>query len=260
MTRIDDVSNLRGYEDISTSSALGKIAQDANGGKATALVHANDKSYDELLAEYRSAGGSKAEIAEAHLHAVEVGSEVVGVSALEIGMTGAAAAIAGPVAGLAFGLYKLAEANQRGRELSTAVARDEQRVALLTHLAIPDGFRSSELGKYDHAGKTFQSMNQKMTSFMAGQDHALVPLLQLHCDQGMNSAQDMIRSSVTDKGVFLAAHPDVAKRYADDQAFKEGFDAMLWAHDKGGAEYAKLTTDLGQRDARYNAAGVTFRV
>jgi len=113
------------------------------------------------------------------------------------------------------------------------VMRDEQRVALITHLAIPDGFRSAELAKYDHAGKTFQSMNQKMTTFMAGQDHALVALLQLHCDQGMNSAQDMVRSSVTDKDVFLGAHPEVAKRYADDQAFKEGFDAMLWAHGKG---------------------------
>jgi hypothetical protein len=260
MTRIDDASGLRGYEDITTTSALGKIAQDANGGNATTLVRASDKSYDELIAEYRSAGGSKAEIAEAHLHAIEVGAETVGVSALEVGMTGAAAAVAGPVAGLALGLYKLAEANQRGRELNTALARDEQRVALITHLAIPDGFRSAELAKYDHAGKSFQSMNQKMTTFMGGQDHALVPLLQLHCDQGMNSAQDMIRSSVTDKNVFLSAHPEVAKRYAEDQAFKEGFDAMLWAHGKGGDEYENLNNDLAARDARYGAAGVSFRV
>ena len=63
-----DVESLRGHED------MGKIAQDANGGKPTVLLHGGDKTYDELIAEYKSAGGSKTEIAEAHLHAAEVGA------------------------------------------------------------------------------------------------------------------------------------------------------------------------------------------
>jgi hypothetical protein len=256
-----DVTALRGYEDISTTAAMGKIAQDANGGKPTVLLHAGDKSYDELIAEYESAGGSKAEIAEAHVHAAEVGAEAAGMAeegtALATG--GVALAIAGPVAALALGMYKLAEANARGHELSGALARDEQRAAMITNLALPQEFVRKELAKYAHLGKTFKAPLQRMTSEIHGRDHALMAVVQLHCDQGMNAAKDMCESGVS-QDAYLAAHPDAAKRYASDVAFQQGFDAMTWANDKGGATYTGLIADLRSRDASYGAAGVSYRV
>lgn len=255
-----DVTALKDFEDVTTTSAMGKIAQDANGGEPTVLIHPGDKSYDELIAEYESAGGSKAEMAEAHLHALEVGADVIGEPVeAALGSAAVSAAIAGPVAAIGLGLYKLAEANIRGRELNHALAGDEQRVAMLTNLALPQEFVQGELAKYSHAGKTFQAASQKMTSQIHGQDHALMALVQLHCDQGMNAARDMCEAGASKSG-FLATHPEVAKRYASDVAFKEGFDAMSWAHDKGGETYAGLVREVDSRDARYGAAGVSYRV
>jgi hypothetical protein len=50
-----------------------------------------------------------------------------------------------------------------------------------------------------------------------------------------------------------------AKRCADDPAFKAGYDAMKWAQSKGGATLQSLSSDLDARDARYGAAGVSWR-
>jgi hypothetical protein len=249
-----DINTLPGYEGISTTSALAKIAQDANGGSSTPVVHASDKSYDELVAEYRGVGANKAEIVDGLLEGAHVGAEVVGVE-----FAGAAlAATAGPVIGLALGMYKLAEANQRGHELHTALVRDEQRVALLTNTALPAAFVKSELEKYSHAGTRFDSGNQKLTTLMHGQDHALTAVLQLHTDQGMTSALDMI-SGGQPKEAFFAAHPEVAKRYADDIAFKNGFDAMVYTKEHDPASYDKTVGDLRTRDGWYSAAGLAVR-
>ncbi|HEY1956946.1 MAG TPA: hypothetical protein VGH28_15100 [Polyangiaceae bacterium] len=257
----NDAAALRGYEDISTTSAMGKIAQDANGGKPSALLHGGDKTYDELVAEYKSTGGGKAELAEAHVHAAEVGMELGDVAEEGTAITGSGAAlvIAAPLVALGLGMYKLAEANARGHELNTALARDEQRAAMLTNLALPQEFVQGELAKFSHLGKTFAAPMQRMTGQMHGQDHALAAVVQLHCDQGMNAAKSMCEDGAS-KVAFFVAHPEVAKRYASDVAFQQGFDAMTWAHDKGGATYSNLVNDLDARDARYGAAGVSYRV
>ncbi len=245
----NDVNALKGYEDASTTttSAMGKIASDASGGKAAPPIHSNDKTYDELIAEYKGAGGSKAEIADASVHAGEVGLEVAGV--LEGGTIATAVAVVGPVAAFALGMYKLAEANQRGAELNTALHRDEQHAAMLTNLALPNEFVQGELAKYSHGGKTFASGAQTMTSHARGEDHALMALVQLHCDQGMNAAHD---------GGPMSA--EASKKYAEDPAFKAGYDAMKWAQHKGGDTLASLNAELASRDARYSAAGVSWRV
>ncbi len=59
------------------------------------------------------------------------------------------------------------------------------------------------------------------------------------------------------------ANPAIAKRYADDVAFHDGFDALCWSkNDKAapaGANAAPIH-DLESRDARYAAAHVTLRM
>lgn len=249
-----DLNALAGNEGVETTTALTKIAQDASGGKSTPVVHASDKSYDELVAEYKGVGANKAEVVDGTLEGGHVALEVVGVEFAGAG----AAAVAAPVLGLGLGLYKLAEANQRGHELHTALIRDEQRVALLTNTALPDGFVQQELAKYSHAGTHFNSGSQQLTTQIHGQDHALGALLQLHTDQGMNAAHDM-QDAGQDKAAFFAAHPDLAKRYANDIAFKNGFDAMTWAKEKGGATYDDVVSGLRTRDGWYASAGVAMR-
>lgn len=251
-----DVSALAGNEDISTTAALGKIAKDANGGQAMPVVHPSDKTYDELTAEYKGLGANKVGAVGIAADLVHLGHAIANAEPLEA--AGGMLAIGGPVIALGVGLYELREANQRGHELHTALMRDEQRVALLGNLALPTGFAESELAKFSHKGTTFQSQAQRLTTEMHGADHALAALLQLHADQGMNSAHEMYDAN-TDRATFFAAHPDVASRYKTDQAFKYGFDALSWAHDQGGDAYAGVVKDLQARDARYDAAGVSYR-
>lgn len=238
-----DVNALEGYEDISTTAAMGKIANDANGGKQMPLIHSGDKSYDDLIAEYNTVAANKGGVVHLAADALE-GLEAAG--AVELGLGGAAL----PVIALGAGVYELAEANARGKELNTARERDEAHVAMLSNLALPSEFRTTELAKYSHAGTTFQSMNQQMTSHIHGEDHALMALVQLHCDQGMTAARE--------GGGSMSA--PIAKRYAEDPAFKAGYDAMSWAQKKGGATLDSLTKDLDSRDARYGAAGVSWRM
>ena len=252
-----DLSALAGHEDVGTTTALTKIARDSNGGKDTPVVHANDKSYDELVAEYKGVGANKAEVVDMVAEGSHVGMAVVGLGESTM-LIGGAAAIAGPVAALGAGMFALAEANHRGHELHTALVRDEQRVALLTNTALPEGFVKKELAKYSHAGTRFDSGSQQLTNQIRGQDHALGALLQLHTDQGMNAAHDM-QGLGQDKAAFFAAHPNLAQRYANDIAFKNGFDAMTWAKDQGGTTYDQTVSDLRTRDGWYASAGVAMR-
>ena len=252
-----DVNALAGNEGVETTTALTKIAEDANGGKGTPVVHANDKSYDELVAEYKGVGANKADVVDIVADGGHVGMAVIGLGE-SVAVVGGTAAILGPVAALGAGIYSLAEANHRGHELHTALIRDEQRVALLTNTALPDGFVQQELAKYSHAGTHFNSGSQQLTTQIHGQDHALGALLQVHTDQGMNAAHDM-QSAGQDKSTFFAAHPALAQRYATDIAFKNGFDAMTWAKEKGGATYDEVVSGLRTRDGWYASAGVAVR-
>ncbi len=253
-----DLNALAGNEGVSTTTALTKIAQDANGGNPAPVVHASDKSYDELVAEYKGLGANKVEVVDSVADGGHVGLAAIGIGESTAVAVGGTLAVLGPVAALGAGMYSLAEANHRGHELHTALVRDEQRVALLTNTALPQGFVQQELAKYSHAGTHFDSGSQKLTTQIHGQDHALGALLQLHTDQGMNAAHDM-EGAGQDKATFFAAHPDVAKRYASDIAFKNGFDAMSWAKDQGGATYEDVVGGLRTRDGWYSSAGVAMR-
>lgn len=97
------------------------------------------------------------------------------------------------------------------------------------------------------------------------EDTSLAATLQLHCDQGMNAARTMIEGGST-KDAFLKANPEIAKRYAVDAAFHNGFDALSWAKEDSGkpggdpTSYKAALESLNARDARYDAAQITYRM
>ncbi len=244
-----------GCDNLSSGQVMAKIAGDA--GVQKMAIRGDDKSYDELIAEYKGAKANIAGSVEMGLHGVEVGGDVIGIHVLESGVfaTGAAAAL--PVVGLGAGLWELREVNVRGEALSRAVAKDEEHVAMLTHLDLPESFKRAELAKYPEVGTTFASANQKMATQMAGQDRPLVLALQVQCDHGMNAAMDMSTSGLS-RDAFMTANPSLAKRYADDAAFKAGFDAVTNTP-KDSAEYKTMESALQQRDASYARANITMR-
>jgi hypothetical protein len=74
----------------------------------------------------------------------------------------------------------------------------------------------------------------------------------------MNAARAMCDAGLA-KEAYLAAHPDVAKRCAEDPAFKAGFDGVVWAKQRGPDTYDAVIKDLEARDVRYEQAHVAWR-
>ena len=59
---------------------------------------------------------------------------------------------------------------------------------------------------------------------------------------------------------FLKANPKIAERYANDAAFHNGFDALVWAKGDSPASYKSALDALVSRDARFDPTHVTYRM
>lgn len=252
--------------DPSTSTVMNKVRNDA-GHDGGLKLRGDDRSLREVKDEQKTHGGvagavsmtttAHAGLEMAEIHAVEAFVTKTAPRALGIGAGGI---ILGSVAELGAGIYHLAEAHAQGKELANTIAKDELHVALLTQLDLPDGYKQGQFERRDTAGRGAQSDVSKMTTQFATKDKPLVAILQLHADRGMNAARDLI-SSGQSKEDFLKANPKIAEAYASDAAFRDGFDAMVWAKDNQSPEQVKdLCKKLDERDARYSQAHVSFRV
>jgi hypothetical protein len=257
----------------STNEALNKVRKDAGympGGDVK--VRGDDKTAKELQAEWKASDGPLTALKhEGPSQAAEhIGTHVAEHAAKHVASKviagGAAAAGLGISAGWALyaGLHHLAEQNERAEVLRTAYARDEMYLAMITHVDVPGGFRAQEIAERPDAGRGFQSGTQKMTTAFASQDRALQATLQLHCDQGMNAARDLVDAGVlgaatkADVERELGRRPSIEARYREDPAFRAGFDALVWA--KGhGDEYKRTIERLEARDARYAQHGIQYR-
>jgi len=84
-------------------------------------------------------------------------------------------------------------------------------------------------------------------------------VLQLHADRGMNAARELAASGQSVEA-FLKANPKVEEAYRKDAAFREGFDAYLWA--KGNLpkkDFDAVEASLNERDGWYSRHEVQFR-
>jgi hypothetical protein len=252
-TRFTDAElrTLQGHEGEGSGAVLARVAKDA--GYVSVVARGDDATHAELAARFHGALPSVAEAADTAAHGAEI--------AFEIGELGGAAVegfgVLAPPLALAAGLASILEANAHGEALARAFATDEVHVAMLTHLSLPDGFRQEQLARYPDAGKGFASGAQKMTTALAGRDHAMMALVQLQCDRGMHAALGLVGAG-TSQAAFLGAHPEHARRYAEDPAFRAGFDAIVWAKDQPAALRGAIS-ELAARDARYDAAHVAVR-
>lgn len=251
--------------DPSTSTVMNQVRNDA-GHDGRVALRGDDRSLREVKDEQKTHVGiagavsrmttGHAAVEMAEFHAVE---NAIALSRLTRAI-GAGGVIVASGAELAAGIYHLAEAHAHGREQANTIAKDELHVALLTQLDLPDGYKQAQFERRDTAGRGAQSDVAKMTTQFATKDKALVAVLQLHADRGMNAARDLI-SSGQSKADFLTANPKIAAAYASDAAFRDGFDAMVWAKDNQSPDQVKdLCKKLDERDARYSQAHVSFRV
>jgi hypothetical protein len=240
-------------KDESTSAIVNNARRDAGFKEKDVNVRGDDKPLNKVL-EDRKTHVAKGEAIAGAIHGYEL-VEALGVAEHGLHALGRAPHVLLPAALLVAAHYGMYEMEMSKAEMKDGATRDQLHAAILDRLDLPPGFKDQEMKKLD-VSMTRQSAASKVS------DHidARVATLQLHCDEGMHAARTMLEGS-KDKDGFLKANPAIAKRYAEDVAFHNGFDALCWTKSKEAppGAYDAQIHNLESRDARYTAAHITFR-
>jgi hypothetical protein len=248
--------------DESTSAIVNKARRDAGFKDKDVAVRGDDRSLHEVL-EHRKTHIALGETVGGALHGAEV-IEALGVGEHAMHALGRLPHVAIPVGAFVAAQYGMYEMEKSKAEMKDGATRDQLHAAILDRLDVPCGFKTAEMKRLD-VSMTRQSAASKISDQFDLGDKALGATLQLHCDQGMHAARSMIEVGQT-KEDYLKANPEIAKRYASDVSFHNGFDALSWAKDdsvaKGGnpSSYSDAIQKLESRDARYDAAHITYRI
>lgn len=244
-------------KDESTSAIVNKARRDAGFKEKDVSVRGDDKTLNQVLSN-RKTHVSAIEAASAAFDAMSV-AEAVGVTIPGKEALGVAPEIALPVFGLFAAHYGMYEMEKSKAEMKDGATRDQLHAAILRNLDVPAGFKDAEMKKLD-VTMTSQSAASKVSDQFKLGDKALVATLQLHCDEGMHAARTMLQSG-KGENAFFEANPAIKKRYAEDVAFHNGFDALCWTKSKEAppGAYDAQIKNLESRDARYTAAHITLR-
>ncbi len=244
-----DLSKWAGYEDSSTVRVMNQIRSDAGEhdyvefGADDVTTMATKREQEELSAKNL---GLHAGPGVLHILAAGAEESALGAGLIAAGVVIEVAATCKEIVG--------------GDALASAEERDTMHAAMLANLDIPQGYKDERMGdlmsRYTDGWK---AGTQKIAEEGLGADKSKMALVQIHADQGLNAARGMLDGNV-DRKAYFSAHPEAAKRYATDPAFKEGFDSLVWAHHEGRAEYDAAVSGLEARDARYAQARVRFQV
>jgi hypothetical protein len=258
--RDDEIDAMR--KDESTSTIVNKARRDAGFKESDVAVRGDDRTLNEVLHEHHGEIG-RGEAACGVIDGIHI-LEAVGVGEHAMHALGRAPLILLPVGAFVAGQYGMYETEKWKMEMKDGATRDQLHAAILVHLDVPTGFKQEEIAKLG-VSMNKQGAASKISDQLELRDKPLAATLQLHCDQGMNAARTMLEAG-GNKEAFLKAHADVAQRYAGDAAFHSGFDALCWAKDDslkpGGdpSSYKAALESLNARDARYDAAHITYRM
>jgi hypothetical protein len=240
-------------KDESTSAIVNKARRDAGFKEKDVSVRGDDKTLNQVLHD-RPSHFAAGESIDGAVHVYEV------VEALGVGEKLAHAAGRAGIVGVGIATFVsiqlgMVEMEASKAEMKDGATRDQLHAAVLDRLELPAGFKDQELKKLD-VSMTRQSAASKVSDQM----DARAATLQFHCDQGMHAARTMLEGS-KDKDGFLKANPAIAKRYAEDVAFHNGFDALCWTKSKEAppGAYDAQIKNLESRNARYTAAHITVR-
>lgn len=220
--------------DGSTAGAMAQARNDAHVGGTAEEIRGDDKSWRAVKAEQMGLHPD-AWTAGEFAHAGYEGLEIAGLG-LE-GHVGMGLAIAGPIGGFILGAHQLYEAHKKGEEQSAAIAKDQVHVALIGTLDLPEVYKAHRYAAYPDVGRENRDTAKKIADNV---DPKTKQLLQLHADRGMHAGLDLVASGKS-KEDFLKSNDVVAKAYAEDAAFHEGFDAVDWASRTTAAETKGLS-------------------
>lgn len=255
----DELNALQQDQSKSTSEILNKGRRDAGSReKADVPVRGNDKTLNEQLEGNKSHIG-RGEALAAAAHGIDL-AEALGVGGRILHLAGRAPAVVIPLAAWVGGQFAMYEMEKKKLETKDAATKDQMHAALVKTLELPGGYRAAEMKRLDVDNSTLGPSNKISDQFKTGMpDHALAAVLQLHCDQGANAAERSLQSGGTSEA-FLAANPELKRRYEEDAAFHAGFDSIAWAKSDSPESYKAALAGVHSRDARYEAAHVTYRL
>lgn len=241
-------------KDESTTTIMNRARRDAHlENDAEIPIRGDDQTYSELKEEQQHHVGS---VGGGHIYGTAIeGAEIGGLLHL-----GAAGPISGAIGGLLLGGKHLHDEYVNGIERNQTLAKDQLHVALMTQLGLPDGYRAEAFAERSYAGNSSSGPVTQIASQFYGADQKFVATLRLHADRGMNAAVDFLDSGASRES-FFKSHPRAASAYAEDAAFKHGFDAMVWAKShEPKTTYPTMTSDLGERNKAYAQSHLAYRM
>ena len=252
-----EFGRLHDHETDTTRAALNQLGEHA-GLTQNYRVRGDDRSEREIVADHKgkvaregigAVAGEGRDAAVEHFaeHAVEAefGLVLLPLTLLKGGYEA---------------LKSVAEDSHVGHERAAALTKDAMHIVMMENLnGLPTDYVTGQLARYTDSEKGSTLVRNMNLALGRDSDHQAMLTVQLHCDQGMNAARGMCDAKLEPKA-FLAANPDVAKRCAEDPAFKAGFDGVVWAKQNGPDAYGAVIKGLEARDVRYEQAHVAWRV
>jgi hypothetical protein len=287
-----DVDNVKGNEQVSTKTALNTLANKA-GMSDDYAIHGFDKTAKELVAEHRAEqderwgeavidclpGGSYATMAyDVHklMHEKGLGDAIRSgewkaveefvpefIAKLAEGAKGLHSASSAMI--LPKVLYTLSKAmaesvaadGELGQERKAAFVKSAMHVMVIGGLnGLPQAYVDAAREHYMEDRDAGSIADRMSRALGKNGNNALMGVMQLHADQGMGAARTMLETKQPHSD-FFRAHPDLAKRYGDDPAFRAGFDGTVYAASHG--QYEQMMRALDARDARYEAHHIAWR-
>ena len=130
----------------------------------------------------------------------------------------------------------------RRAAVDVAFVKEAQHAGLIAALNLPEGYKSARGASMSvpPSSSTATSVASKLKS-----DPEAMATLQANADLGMEAAREMSERGLT-KDQLFARSPDLAKAYASDPAFHEGFDAYGYAREHARGELPAIHARLDQ--------------
>lgn len=249
-----DIDALQGNEKVSTNAAINRIANHA-GASEIHVLHGRDRTEGEIRTEHRDAVAKEWAVTDlgelkdmAAEHLVEHFTEAeVGVVLLPATLVKASYEM----------MKAVGEDGIVGHERAEAMPRDAMHLMIVGCLnGLPQGYVDAERARLSNS-KT-DSFVKEMSRQLGRSDNPMMGIMQMHCDQGINAARTAFTAGQT-PSAYLAANPDIAKKYTHDAAFRNGFDGAVYAQGHSNSQYADMMKALDERDARYTQHHVAWR-
>jgi hypothetical protein len=181
-----DIDALQGNEKVSTNAAINRVANHA-GASEIHILHGRDKTEGEIRSEHSDAVmkegivGDFAELTQmGGEHLVEHLAEAdVGVTMLPLTLMKATYEM----------MKSVGEDGIVGHERAEAMPRDAMHALILGCLnGLPQGYVDQERSRLSNDAKD-GSFTREMSRQLGRNDNAMMGIMQLHCDQGINAAR-----------------------------------------------------------------------